>query len=241
LFFICHVCFKSKQINNGGSGVYNTTFSTSAAARYLERKLLGYGFMAPGKKAEKDSQTPLLCSILKSSSNKISQPVANVFGGFNCNDFGLEVVTWLVENNHPLCELGTPAFCHLIPKANLEAEAALWTSHNSILRYIMTLYNALLLVVKDTLSGALSKIHISFDEWTTKGAKQGFLGIVAHYVSCDSKLTDLLIALPQLWGAHSGKNISRVVSTSLQQFGISPCTVGYFVLNNTTNNNTTIL
>jgi hypothetical protein len=105
----------------------------------------------------------------------------------------------------------------------------------------MTLYNALLPVVKDVLSGALSKIHISFDEWTTKGDKQGFLGIVAHYVSCDGKLTDLLIALPQLLGAHSGKNMGRVVSTSLQQFGISSCTIGYFVLDNTTNNNTAIL
>jgi hypothetical protein len=105
----------------------------------------------------------------------------------------------------------------------------------------MTLYNALLPVVKDVLSGALSKIHISFDEWTTKGDKRGFLGIIAHYVSCNGKLTDLLIALPQLLGAHSGKNMSRVVSTSLQQFGISPCTIGYFVIDNTTNNNTAIL
>jgi hypothetical protein len=241
LFFISHVCFKSKQINNDGSGVCNTTFSTSAAARHLERKLLGYGFMAPGKKAEEGSQTPLLCSILKSGSNKISQPVANVFGSFNCDDFGLEVVTWLVKNNHPLCELETPAFCHLVPKTNLEAEAVLWTFHNSVLRYVMMLYNALLPVVKDALSGALSKIHISFGKWTTKGAKQDFLGIVAYYVSCDGKLTDLLIALPQLLGAHSGKNMGRVVSTSLQQFGISSCTVGYFVLHNTTNNNTIIL
>jgi hypothetical protein len=79
----------------------------------------------------------------------------------------------------------------------------------------MTLYDALLPVVKDELSGALSKIHISFNGWTTKGGKQGFLGIVAHYVSRDGKRTDLPIALPQLSGAHSGKNMDRVVSTSL--------------------------
>jgi hypothetical protein len=241
LFFICHVCFKSKRINNGGSGVYNTTFSTSTAARHLERKLLGHGFTAPGKKAKEDSQTPSLRSILKGGSIEVSQAVANTFGGFNCDDFHLEVDTWLFENNHPLRELKTPAFRRLIRKTNPEAEAALWTSHNSVSRYFMTLYDALLPVVKDELSGALSKIHISFNGWTTKGGKQGFLGIVAHYVSRDGKRTDLPIALPQLSGAHSGKNMDRVVSTSLQQFSITPCTISYFVLDNATNNDTAIL
>ena len=79
----------------------------------------------------------------------------------------------------------------------------------------MALYDALLPVVKDALSGALITIHISFDGWTTEGGKRSFLGIVAHYVSRDGKLTDLPIALPQLLGAYSGENMDRVVSTSL--------------------------
>jgi hypothetical protein len=32
------------------------------------------------------------------------------------------------------------------------------------------------------LSQALSKVHLSFDGWTTKGGKRGFLGVVAHFV-----------------------------------------------------------
>ena len=125
LFFICQICFKSKWTDNGGSGVYNTTSSTSAAARHLERKLLGHGFTAPGKTAKEDSQTPSLRSILKSGSIKVSQAVANAFGDFHCDDFRLEVVIWLVENIYPLRELETPAFRRLIRKTNPEAKAAL--------------------------------------------------------------------------------------------------------------------
>jgi hypothetical protein len=33
-----------------------------------------------------------------------------------------------------------------------------------------------------------SKIHISFDGWTTKGGKRGFLGVVAHYVDSHGNL-----------------------------------------------------
>jgi hypothetical protein len=42
-------------------------------------------------------------------------------------------------------------------------------------------------VLKELLQ-ALSKIHLSFDGWTTKGGKRGFLGIVAHYIDSQGNL-----------------------------------------------------
>jgi hypothetical protein len=60
----------------------------------------------------------------------------------------------------------------------------------------MRLYDFLLPRVVWELSNALSKIHISFDGWTTKGGKRGYLGIVAYYVDRDGELVDLPIALP---------------------------------------------
>jgi hypothetical protein len=50
----------------------------------------------------------------------------------------------------------------------------------------------------------------------------------------------LPIALPQLTGAHSDEKIAEVVLSILQQFGISSRTIGYFVLDNASNNDTTI-
>jgi hypothetical protein len=90
------------------------------------------------------------------------------------------------------------------------------------------------------LSRALSKIHISFDGWTIKGGKRGFLGVVAHYVNSYGNLQDLPIALPQLTGAHSGEKMADVISQTLQQFSINSCTVGYFVLDNASNNNSAV-
>ena len=98
---------------------------------------------------------------------------------------------------------------------NLEAESALWASHHSVSRYVVRLYDYLKPRVIKELSQALSKIHISFDGWTTKSGKRGFLGIVAHYVDSQGNLKDLPIALPQLTGAHSGERIAEVVCKTL--------------------------
>ena len=147
---------------------------------------------------------------------------------------------WLIENNYPLSELKKPAFRALIKLANPLVERALWASHNSVSAYVLRLYDYLQPIVVRELSRAISKVHVSFDGWTTKGGKRGFLGIVAHYVAADGTLQDLPIALPQLTGAHSGERMAEVVVTTLQAFEIAAHRVGYFVLDNATNNDATV-
>ncbi|KAI1569536.1 Dimer-Tnp-hAT domain containing protein [Pyrenophora tritici-repentis] len=114
--------------------------------------------------------------------------------------------------------------------ANPEAEAALWTSSMSVSRYVLRLYDYLKPRVVKELSQALSKIHVSFDGWTTKGGKRGYLGSVVHYVDARGNLQDLPIALPQLTGAHSGQKMAEVVLKTLDLFSINAQIVGYFRL-----------
>ncbi|KAI0603642.1 hypothetical protein TUN205_12148, partial [Pyrenophora tritici-repentis] len=108
--------------------------------------------------------------------------VANELTNFNIQEFRLAAVTWLVENNLPLSQFESSSFRNMIQLASVEAERALWASHNSVSRYVIRLYNYLLPKVVASLSESMSKVHISFDGWTTKGGKRGYLGIVAHYV-----------------------------------------------------------
>ena len=104
----------------------------------------------------------------------------------------------------------------------------------------MRLYNYLKPKVVAELSESISKIHISFDGWITKGGKRGYLGIVAHYVDSSGELKDLHIALPQLAGAHSGEAMAEIVIAIFKEFNIDVGSLGYFVLDNAYNNNTTI-
>jgi hypothetical protein len=128
----------------------------------------------------------------------------------------------------------------MIKFANPEAEAALWLSHHSVARFVMRLYDYMKPQVISLLDSAMSQVHISFNGWTTKGGKRGFFGIVAHFVDSRGIVRDVAIDLPQLSGAHSGDRIADCVEKTLQAFRITALKLGYFVLNNASNNDTAI-
>jgi hypothetical protein len=240
LYFVCRYCHEHKYIDAGRGGTYDVSKSTSTAMRHLEEDRAGHRYRAPGKEV-KDAILggSWLRQAFKSGYN-VPQEVANRASNFDIQAFRLKAVSWLVENNHPLREFETPAFKALIAAANPEAAVSLWSSHVSVTRYVMRLYDAIWPAVVTSLSQSLSKIHISFDGWTTKGGKRGFLGLVAHFVAHTGNLIDLPIALPQLMGPHSGDNIAQIVLSVLKDFGVSASQVGYFVLDNATNNNAAI-
>jgi len=104
----------------------------------------------------------------------------------------------------------------------------------------MKLFSALQPRVVAAIAGACSKIHISFDGWTTEGGKRGFLGIVAHFATVDGTLLNMPIDLPQLTSAHTGERLAEVVQLTLKTYGITSVNVGYFVLGNASNNDTAV-
>jgi hypothetical protein len=108
-------------------------------------------------------------------------------------------------------------------------------------RYVLRLYGYLEPRVVKELLQALSKVYVKFDSWTTQGGKHGFLGIVVHYIDSRGNLQDLPIALPQLTGAHSGERIAEVILETLDLFSIDAHTLGYFALDNASNNNSAVL
>jgi hypothetical protein len=62
-----------------------------------------------------------------------------------------------------------------------------------------------------------------------------------HYINSCSNLQNLPIALPQLIGAHSSERIAEVILKTLDLFSINARTLGYFVLNNASNNDLAVL
>ncbi|KAG9375954.1 Dimer-Tnp-hAT domain containing protein [Pyrenophora tritici-repentis] len=216
--WICHYCYKHK-FTTVGRGIHDVSQSPSAPARHLGEDKKGHGLKPPSKRT---TVAPRKETLLERALQKgCSQAVANELTNFNIQEFRLAAVTWLVENNLPLSQFESSSFRNMIQLASVEAERALWASHNSVSRYVIRLYNYLLPKVVASLSESMSKVHISFDGWTTK-------------------LRDLPIALPQLTGAHTGEAMAEVVMAIFKQFEITVGKLGYFVLDNAHNNNTTI-
>ncbi|KAI1519526.1 Dimer-Tnp-hAT domain containing protein [Pyrenophora tritici-repentis] len=236
-FFVCKYCHHRKIF----CAYPEVTKSTSNAINHLAQKLLGHGYDRKGKLDSitlPRGQTTL--KMMTEGGVDVPQGVANELGNFDVQRFRYAAVTWLVDNNHPLREFETPAFRQMIEFANPEAADALWVSHNSVASFVMRLYRYMEPQVVQMLSSAISKIHISFDGWTTKGGKRGFFGVVAHFADADGTIRDLPIALPQLTGAHTGERIAEVVGNIIDVFGITRSQLGYFVLDNAYANDTAV-
>jgi hypothetical protein len=240
IYFICRYCHQHKIIDSGGSGQFDVTTATTSAAAHL-------GLNKTGHRLTKNGLRPLplvggarSIAQLVEAGIRVPQRVANAVGGFDCQRFRLAAVLWLVENNHPLSEFTSASFREMMELANPEAAAALWVSRQSVSRFVMRLFSALQPLVVEQLSQAISKVHISFDGWTTKGGKRGYLGIVAHFAIVTGRIIDLPIGLPQLVGAHTGERIAEVIATTLRAYAITPSQLGYFVLDNASSNDVAV-
>ncbi|KAF7441786.1 Dimer-Tnp-hAT domain containing protein [Pyrenophora tritici-repentis] len=239
VWFVCKYCHIHKVIDTGGSGVFDVSKATSSAAAHLGLQKRGHGFTKDGLKPRRTGQQLSLRQTLETGV-AVSQEAANAMGNFNIQQFREVAVFCLLDNNLPMELLARPSFREMISLANPEAEAALWVSPRSVATYAMRLFQYMQPQIVCALSEAASKIHISFDGWTTKGGKRGFFGVVAHFANASGVIQDLPIALPHLAGSHTGDAIADTIKKTLQEYSIGSDKLGYFVLDNAANNDTAL-
>ncbi|KAI1512328.1 Dimer-Tnp-hAT dimerization containing protein [Pyrenophora tritici-repentis] len=160
--------------------------------------------------------------IMRSKGIEVSQEVANeIAASFSTSRFQDALKDWVVADNQSLRVIETPQFRAMIAAVSPLAEALLWP-------------------VANYLREARSLIHVSFDNWTSTGGQYAFTGLCVHYLNSEGKLVDHLLGLPELHGAHTGNNIAAAATTILRLFGVDNARVGYFVLDNASNNDTAV-
>jgi hypothetical protein len=75
------------------------------------------------------------------------------------------------------------------------------------------------LQLKNELASARSRIHISFDLWTSPNS-QAMVGVVGHYLGRDYRVHSTLIALRRILASHTGENIAEAIKPVLQEYEI---------------------
>jgi len=79
---------------------------------------------------------------------------------------------------------------------------------------------------------ALSKIHISFDLWTSPN-KLAMLGVVAYYLSPDLTAKSPMVGLRKLSGNHSSENQAKILLEVAKEFDLASNEIlGYFIADN---------
>lgn len=87
-------------------------------------------------------------------------------------------------------------------------------------------------------TSAYSRINTSFDAWSSNNDLL-LLGVVAHFLDEKHELKTLLSGLPEI-NSHSGIEQARVLLQVLQDYGIDGNNLGWFVLDNASNNDTAL-
>jgi hypothetical protein len=157
---------------------------------------------------------------------------------FKEHQFKSYLINWILCNRIAFHQVETESFRKLIECLRSEAINVLPKSANTLRKWSMLRFEAARTSVKYALSIAKSKIHISCDLWSSSNG-HAFLGIVAYWWDMDNTIKSALLALPKLSGIHSGENIAFTIVEILDFYAIKD-KLGYFMLDNATNNDTAV-
>ncbi|KAF6816035.1 transposase-like protein, partial [Colletotrichum musicola] len=89
-------------------------------------------------------------------------------------------------------------------------------------------------LVIEELHAAGSKIHLSFDLWTSPNI-YAFIGVTGHFVNADGALQSRLLAFRQHRGDHSGAALAATLTDVVDRYRIRD-QVGVTISDNATNN-----
>jgi hypothetical protein len=125
-----------------------------------------------------------------------------------------------VDAFRDLIQLLNPAICSFLYKAG-----------NSIRRVIINEYEERKERVCQDLRQALSKIHISFNLWTSPNGTLTLCAVVTHYLNQTLQARSVLLGLKEVEGSHTGENIATCCLPVIGDFELEG-KIGYFVSNN---------
>jgi hypothetical protein len=91
-----------------------------------------------------------------------------------------------------------------------------------------------------SIATAKGKVTISFDGWKANNDVLDLLGVVVHYLGDDYKLHNVVLAMCNTLGSHTGANIADLLFDVLKDYQISGNQIAYFAADNATNNDTAL-
>jgi hypothetical protein len=144
------------------------------------------------------------------------------------------MVAWFAKNHIPYLQAESKEFRLFMSSFNEHAVDALPMA-DSLKNYTMKFFKEKRTELGTFLSEMDSKIHISFDGWTSPNYCS-FIGVVGYYVDPDGSFTRLLLGLPELNIKHTGENMAKCILDSLEKVGLLQDKTGFYILDNAKNN-----
>jgi hypothetical protein len=151
--------------------------------------------------------------------------------------FRHHLLHWVVNKQLPFTTVEDDDFRQMLLALSPSIESYM-VGKSTIRNWVVEEYERARLQVKEVLAEAKSKIHISFDLWTSPNA-YAICAICAHFVGPDYANHSVLLGMKRMLGTHHGEDISEAILPVLEEYKIGP-NLGVFVADNADSNDTAI-
>lgn len=170
----------------------------------------------------------------RATTPKITQLTQSV----NIEAFRRSLMRWIVKQHIPFLAIEDDDFRAILVELN-QSVAGYLVSADTIRNWVRNDFHFATVLVKGYLASALSRIHISFDLWTSPNGL-AICGVCAHFVGPDNRNRSLLIGMKRMQFSHDGESIAGVAVPVLQEYEILGEKIGVFVADNAVSNDTAI-
>ncbi|KZL65794.1 transposase-like protein [Colletotrichum incanum] len=228
-FWCCTRC------DDKGRPEFFGAIATSSAAEHLRRAHSIYR----EDPAQEDSEEEILQASSSSPTPTPSKRPRLNYSGVpkvkvtSIQDF---CVATIITNDLPFCHFEDTYLRQVLQHHSSEVYSQVPWSKSSISRRIEELFQQGQSQLRLELKQAITKIHISFDLWTSPNI-YAFMGITGHFLSANGLYQSRLLGFPQQLGQHTGVNQADTLLTIARLCGIEE-KVGVSVSDNATNNDT---
>jgi hypothetical protein len=143
------------------------------------------------------------------------------------------LLRWIIQQQIPYSAVEHIEFRDLLLYLQPSLEPYLIRSHRTISNWVADEFKEAQLAVKSLLAQAKSRIHLSFDIWTSPSAIP-ILGVCAHFLDSSLQLKHPLLGLKFIEGSHTGEAIAAIIEALIYSFDIEP-KLGVFIADNASN------
>ena len=227
--FICHHCNTVMKPSSSQS--------TSNYLRHLKRR---HDIILDRQETEEEEaeneEDSVVAQSQVTSRTVTSRTLSALVTSINIDRWRQLLLRYIIECQVPYSVVKQPQFRELLIYAQPSIQRYLVQSGNSIKSWVEDEYRQGCEAVKVLMKGALSRIHLSIDVWTSP-SRIPILGICSHFLDNSLCMRHPLLALRYLPDRHTGPAMAQVVQEVMRVYEMLE-RWGVLVADNATNNDT---
>jgi hypothetical protein len=177
-------------------------------------------------------------STITTIASKAVREAYRLMTTFDAAKFRQALIMFIIMCNIAFSVVESPYFQALLDYCSTALTPFFIKAHSTVKRWILEEFEQKRLQVKAELATARSRIHVSFDRWTSPNGL-AIVGVIVHYLDKDLINRSYLIGMRRINRAHTGENITEAVIPVLVEMGIIS-KLGYFIADNDGRNDTCI-